>query len=216
LAADDAPADLIVHNAHVVTLDAKSSTAQAVAVRGGKIVAVGDDKAVLKHKGDRTKVIDAKGQTVLPGLVDSHVHSYSMVSTELADPPPPIRSLKAAFAHIKKRAAAKNKGEWIVVRFASPTRLDEARFPTKAELDEAAPDHPVWFHAGPAGVANSQALKVSEVTRDTKDPSAGTIVRDKDGEPTGLLRNAEGVLRIKPRSGAKVSDKDRREGVKKI
>lgn len=214
LAAD--PAELIVHNAKVVTLDARSSVASAVAVRGGKIVAVGEDKAVLTHKGDKTRLIDAKGQTVLPGLVDSHVHSYGVVSTELSDPPPPIRSLKDAFAHIKKQAAAKKKGEWIVLRFAFPTRLDEARFPTKAELDEAAPDHPVWFHAGPAGVANSMALKLAGVTRDTKNPSAGMVVKDKDGEPTGLLRNAEGVLKGLPRSGVKVEEKDRREGVKKL
>src|SRR5262249_36897213 len=109
-AADAQPADLIVHNAKIVTLDARSSTASAV--RAGKIVAVGDDKAVLAHKGDKTRVIDAKGQTVLPGLVDSHVHPYSMVSTELADPPPLIRSLKDAFAHIKKQAAVLKKGEW--------------------------------------------------------------------------------------------------------
>jgi predicted amidohydrolase YtcJ len=215
-AADVQPADLIVHNARVVTLDARSSTASAVAVRAGKIVAVGDDKAVLAHKGDKTRVIDAKGQTVLPGLVDSHVHPYSMVTTELADPPPLIRSLKDAFAHIKKQAAVLKKGEWIVIRYAFPTRLDEARFPTKAELDAVAPDNPVLFHAGPAGVANTVALKVSKVTRDTKDPPAGMVVKDKDGEPTGLLRNAYGVLRGVPRESAKVDDRQRREGVKKL
>jgi predicted amidohydrolase YtcJ len=139
-----------------------------------------------------------------------------MVSTELADPPPLIRSLKDAFAYIKKQAAVLKKGEWIVIRYAFPTRLDEARFPTKAELDAVAPDNPVLFHAGPAGVANSMALKVSKVTRDTKDPPAGMVVKDKDGEPTGLLRNAYGVLRNVPREGSKVDDKQRREGVKKI
>ena len=158
LAALSAPdADLIIRNAKVLTLDAKSTVAQAVAVAGGKIVAVGSDADVMKHKGDGTRVIDAKGKTVLPGLYDSHVHPLGVVTTELADPPPVVRSLKAAFAHIRAQAKDRKKGEWIVLRYVFPTRLDEARFPTKAELDEVAPDHPVLYHAGPAGVAHMTA-----------------------------------------------------------
>src|SRR5262245_33579503 len=90
-------ADLIVHNAKVVTLDDKSRLARAVAVADGKIVAVGDDADVLKLKHAKTRLIDAKGRTVLPGLYDSHVHPLGVVTTELADPPPVIRSLKEAF-----------------------------------------------------------------------------------------------------------------------
>src|SRR5262245_14710281 len=78
-----APADLIIHNARVVTVDAKFSLAQAVALRDGKVLAVGDDKAVLEHKGPKTRVIDAKDKMVLPGLMDSHTHPYSCVTTEL-------------------------------------------------------------------------------------------------------------------------------------
>src|SRR5262245_9649758 len=210
------PADLIVHNARVVTLDGRSRIAQAVAVNQGKVSALGDDQAVLKRRGAKTRVIDAKGRTVLPGLMDSHTHPAGVVTTELADPPPVVRSLEDAFAYIKKRAAELPKGEWIVLRFAFPTRLDEARFPTKAELDKVAPDHPVLFHAGPAGVANSLALKVSRVTSKTKNPSAGMVVKDKDGQPTGLLRNAYGVLKGVPRESDKVDPKDRRAGLKKL
>src|SRR5262249_28151845 len=116
-------------------------------------------------------------------------------TSELTAPLPDLRSLKDIFAHIKKQAATKPEGEWIVVRFAFPTRFDEARFATKAELDAAAPKHPVLCHAGPAAVVNSLALKVSGITKDTPDPPGGMIVKDSKGEPTGLMRNAYRALK---------------------
>src|SRR5262245_16392818 len=211
------PADLIVHNAHVVTVDAKFSIAAAVAVGGGKVLAVGEDAAVLKFRAPKTRVIDAKGRMVLPGLFDSHVHSIDAVTTELANPPPVIRSLKDAFAYIRRQTAKLPKGDWVVLRFAFPTRLDEARFPTKAELDAVAPDHPVLFNAGPASMVNSKALEVSKITKDTPAPTAGMIVKDPTtGEPTGLLRNADSKLRGVPRDSQKVSPKARRDGVLKM
>jgi predicted amidohydrolase YtcJ len=211
-----APADLIIHNARVVTLDAKSSTAQALAAAGGKILAVGKDEEVLKHKGPGTRVIDAGGKMVLPGLYDSHVHPIGVVTTELAAPPPVIRSLREAFAYIKKQAAVKPEGEWIVLRYVFPTRLDEGRFPTRAELDEVAPRHPVLFHAGPAGMVNTRALVASGITMETKSPTAGMVVKDAEGMPTGMLRNAYGLLKGVPRESDRVSPKDLRAGVVKL
>lgn len=196
------PADLIVHNGKVLTVDAKFSTAEAVAVRAGKIAAVGTNADVLKLKGPKTRVIDARGHTVMPGLYDSHTHPVSAAGSEVGDPIPDLRSLEEVFAFIKKRAATTPEGKWIVIRYAFPTRLKEARFPTKAELDAVAPKHPVLYHAGPAGVANSKALEISGVTKDTKDPPAGQVVKDeKAGEPTGMLRNAYGVLKGVPGGG---------------
>src|SRR5262249_38118233 len=161
-----------------------------------KITAVGSDKGVLQHKGPKTKLIDARGKTVLPGLYDSHVHPVGAAISELVEPLPNLKSLEDVFAYIRKKAATTPEGKWIVLRFAFPTRLKEARFPTKAELDEAAPKHPVLYHAGPAGMVNSMALKVSGVTKDTPNPTPGVIVKDpKTGEPTGMLRNAYGVLK---------------------
>ncbi len=210
-------ADLIIHNAKVVTLDDRSRVVRAVAVEGGQIVAVGDDADVLKRRTPKTRVLDAKGKTILPGLYDSHVHPVGVVTTELADPPPVIRSLKEAFAFIKARAAKLPKGDWIVLRFAFPTRLDEARFPTKAELDNVAPDHPVLFHAGPAAMVNSKALQVSNITKDTKSPPAGMIVKDpKTGEPTGMIRNAYSALRGVPRESDRVAPQALRDGIKKL
>src|SRR5262249_41225558 len=138
-------------------------------------------------------------------------------TSELAGPLPRLRSLKDVSEYIRKKAADTPKGEWIVVRYAFSTRLDEARFPTRAELDEAAPDHPGLYHAGPAGVGNSLALKLSEITKDTPTPPAGEIVKDpKTGEPTGLLRNAYRVLKGLPRDAAKLSAAEKREALKKL
>ncbi len=215
--ADDGPepADLIVHHAKVLTVDAKSSIAEAVAIKGDRVVAVGTDAAVLKRRGPATKLIDAQGRTVLPGLYDSHTHPVGAASSELGEELPYLQSLQDVFAYLRKKAASTPEGEWIVLRFAFPTRLKEARFPTRQELDQAAPKHPVWYNAGPAGLVNTMGLKVSGITKDTPDPPNGVIVRDpRSGEPTGMLRNAAGLLKGLPGDGKTAGD--RRAAVKKL
>jgi predicted amidohydrolase YtcJ len=215
--ADDGPepADLIVHNGKILTVDEKSSIVEAVAVKGERILAVGSDAAILKHRGPTTKVIDAKGRTVMPGLYDSHTHPVGAALSELDEELPYLQSLEDVFAYIRKKAEKLPDEEWIVLRFAFPTRLKEARFPTRAELDKAAPKHPVLYNAGPASLVNSMALKVSGITRDTKNPANGVVVKDPaTGEPTGMLRNAEGLLKGVP--GNKASTADKREAVKKL
>jgi hypothetical protein len=214
---DEKSADLIIHHAKVVTVDEKFRIVEALAIKDGRIIAVGDDDAVLRHKGTKTRVIDAGSRMVLPGLYDSHVHPLGAALSELSAPLPSLKSLKDVFAYIKKKTETTPEGEWIVVRYAFPTRLDEARFPTKAELDEVAPKHPVLYHAGPAGICNSMALKVSKVTKDTPNPGTGVIVKDpKTGEPTGMLRNAYGVLRGVPSESDKATAEQKREAVKKL
>ncbi len=214
--AEDAPADLIIHNARIVTVDAKSRITQAVAVRQGRIQAVGDNAEVLKRKGPGTRVIDAGGKMILPGLYDSHTHPTGAATSELNRPLPNLRSLKDVFDHIRARAKALPEGEWIVLQFAFPTRLDEARFPTRAELDEAAPRHPVLYNAGPASMVNSLALTVSGITKDTKDPPGGVIVKDpKTGEPTGLLRGANRLKGVRSETAGATAEQ-RREALKKL
>ncbi len=211
----EAPATLIVHNAKVLTVDAKFLTAEAVAVRDAKIVRVGTNDDILKLRGPDTLVIDAEGRTVLPGLIDSHVHPVGAAASEAVKPMDTWQSLKEVKAYIRKRAEAIPKGAWIVLRYAFPTRLDDARFPTKAELDEVAPDHPVLFHAGPAGIVNSAALKHSGITKETANPANGVVVKDeKTGEPTGMLRNAYGVLKGVPGEADSLSADERRAAVK--
>lgn len=210
-------ADWIIHNAQVITVDKDFQRAQAVAIREDRILAVGSNDAMLKHRGPKTKMLDAAGKTVLPGLYDSHAHPIGAATSELAAPIPDLKSLPDVFAHLRRKAAVTPEGQWIVLRFAFPTRLREARFPTRAELDEAAPKHPVLYHAGPAGMVNSMALKVSGITKDTPDPEAGRIVKDpKTGEPTGMIRNAYSALKGVPGSAPGASKQARREAVKKL
>jgi predicted amidohydrolase YtcJ len=212
-----ADADLIVHRAKIVTVDDKFSVAEAIAVRDGKIVAVGTDSDAMKLKGPATTVIDAGGKMVLPGLMDSHAHPVGAAISEWREPLPDPRSIREVLGFFRKKAETTPEGQWVVLRYAFPTRLDDARFPTKAELDGAAPKHPVLYHAGPAGVVNSMALKVSGVTRDTPNPSPGVVVKDPEtGEPTGMLRNAYGVLKGVPAAGGDASPADKRAAVKKL
>jgi predicted amidohydrolase YtcJ len=215
-AAEPSAADLIVHHARIVTVDDAFRIVEAVAIKDGRITALGKNAAVLKHRGRQTQLIDAAGGTVLPGLYDSHVHPLGAATSELTEALPALRSLDDVFAYIRKKAAETPEGEWIVMRFAFPTRLKEARFPTRAELDAAAPKHPVLYHAGPAGMLNTMALKVSGITRDTPNPSAGTIVKDPvTGEPTGMIRNAYRVLKgVPPETTASADAK--RAAVKKL
>ncbi|MFL5245237.1 MAG: amidohydrolase [Gemmataceae bacterium] len=210
------PADLIVHHAKVVTVDGKFRIVEAVAVKQGRIIAVGDDELVLKMKGPNTRLIDGCGHTVLPGLYDSHVHPVGAAVSELRESLPILKSLENVFAYIHKQAAKTPQGEWIVIRYAFPTRLDEGRFPSKAELDKAAPKNPVLFHAGPAGIVNTLGLKCSGVTKDTPNPSGGVIVKDSNGEPTGMLRNAYGVLKGLPREEERTTEAQRYAALKKL
>jgi predicted amidohydrolase YtcJ len=193
------PADIVIRQAKVITLDAQSRIARAVAIRDDRIVAVGTDAELKPYLGPQTQVIDAGGKTLTPGLYDSHVHPLGAAMSEVDHPIPAYRSLADIKAYIVDRVKKQPAGTWIVVRYAFPTRLDEGRLPTRAELDAVAPDHPVLHQAGPAGVANSKALAVSGITRASPDPPAGRIVKDpKTGEPTGLLRNAYGALKGLP------------------
>jgi predicted amidohydrolase YtcJ len=211
------PADLIVHHAKVVAVDEKFHIFEAVAVKDGRVLALGEDEEVFKLSGPNTRIIDADGHPVLPGLYDSHMHPVGAALSEMAGPLPKLDSLKDVFAYLRKQAAATPEGDWIVLRYAFPTRLEEARFPTRAELDEAAPKHPVLFHAGPAGVVNTAALKVSGITKDTPNPRGGTIDKDPmTGEPTGMLRNALGLLKGLPRDDKGIAPEAKRAAVKKL
>jgi predicted amidohydrolase YtcJ len=192
--------DLVIRNARVVTIDSRDRIAEAVAIEGDRIVAVGTNAEVETLAGPNARRIDAAGKTLLPGLDDSHVHPLGASSSERDHPIPSFGSLGDVMNYIKERVKVQPKGTWVVVRYAFPTRLAESRFPTRAELDAIAPDHPVLHQGGPAGVVNSKALELSGVTRDTPDPPAGRIVKDpKTGEPTGMMRNAYAALKGLPK-----------------
>jgi predicted amidohydrolase YtcJ len=188
------PADLIVVNAKVVTVDAAFSNARALAVRDGRFVAVGSNDEVRAHAGGATRVVDARGRTVIPGIIDTHVHALGVAAGEVAQPYRDLRSIPELQAWIRAEAARRPPGSWIWPPRTYPPRLKERRFPTRAELDAAAPDHPVAIDGAYAFSLNSAALKTAGITRDTPDPPGGAIVKDAKGEPTGLLRNVGGLL----------------------
>jgi predicted amidohydrolase YtcJ len=189
-----ADADLILHNGKIVTVDQKFSIQQAVAVKAGNIVAVGSDTAILKaERGPATKVIDLAGKTMLPGLVDAHVHATEAALSEYRGPLPPLNSFAAVREYLSRQAAKTPKGEWIVVPRTFPTRLTELQMPTR-ELLDFEKDHPVLFDASYVSILNSYGLRKCGITRDTPDPPGGEIVKDKQGEPTGVLKNAPSLI----------------------
>jgi predicted amidohydrolase YtcJ len=195
LAAD---ADLILHGGKVVTVDRSFSIQEAIAIQDGKIIDVGKSADILKRdRGSRTRVIDLKGRTVLPGLIDSHVHALSAGLSEYRTPMPEIHSFADIQRYLRQQASKVPKGEWIVVPRTFPTRLREMRMPTKEVLDVVT-DHPVFYDASYVSVVNSYALKMSGVTRDTPNPPLGEIGREKNGDPNGILRNALSVIKGVP------------------
>jgi predicted amidohydrolase YtcJ len=192
-------ADLIFHNGKVLTVDSRFRVAEAVAVTGNKIERVGTDREVLALRNADTRVVDLKGRSVLPGLIDAHVHVLGAGLSEYRAALPPLDSYAAVQNFIRAQAAKTPKGQWIVVPRTFPTRLKEMRMPTREVLD-AASDHPVMFDASYVWVVNSYALKISGITRDTPNPPGGAIVKDSKGEPNGILRNAGRLLKGLTRS----------------
>ncbi|HZV33611.1 MAG TPA: amidohydrolase family protein, partial [Verrucomicrobiae bacterium] len=198
VAAESHPAaDIVIRNAQVLTVDSHFSRAAAIAVRDGRILAVGSDRAIKPFIGTNTRLIDGHGRTVLPGLIDSHVHSYRASVSEFNGPLPVIKSLVEAFQYIRKEARSRSPGTWITLQRVYPTRMKEGRLPTLAELDAAAPNNPVYWNCGPVSLVNSKAMEISGITANTPDPLPGEIVKDpRTGKPTGLLRNAAQLVKI--------------------
>lgn len=187
-------ATLILHNGKVVTLDPQNSIQQAVAIDNGRILAVGSNEAVLALRKPDTQVIDLRGRMVLPGLIDPHVHALGGALSEFREPLPPLDSIAAIQKHILEKAKTTPKGEWIVVPRTLPPRLREMRMPTRADLDVVT-THPVAFDGSYVWSANSLALKISGITRDTPNPPGGEVVKGPDGEPNGILRAASSLLK---------------------
>jgi predicted amidohydrolase YtcJ len=191
--------DLILHNGRIVTVDRGFSIRQAMAVEGNRIVRVGTNDEVLKLRRPGTEVVDLGGKTVIPGLIDSHVHPTGASMHEFDHPIPEMETIQDVLDYIKSRAAALEDGQWIQVRQVFITRLREQRYPTREELDRVAPKNPVIFSTGPDASANTLALKLSGIDRDFKvtDGGPGFIERDpKTGEPTGILRGITRYVKV--------------------
>jgi predicted amidohydrolase YtcJ len=182
-----ADADLILYGGKIVTVDSTFSIAEAVAVKGGRITSIGRTADILaRERGPYTRAVDLKGRTVLPGLTDAHVHALGAALSELPGPVPLLRSFDDIRKNIREQAAKTPKDQWIKVTKTSPTRLQEMRMPTRDVLD-ADTEHPVIYDASYSQVVNSYALKMSGIARDTPNPPGSQIVKDKNGEPNGIL-----------------------------
>lgn len=193
---DDA-AELVVRNAKIHTGDPVRPHAQALAVRNGVITVVGDDKDVAPHVGPATKVVDALGRRMIPGLNDAHLHvirgGLNYVLELRWDG---VRTLRQGLEMLREQVARTPKGQWVrVVGGWSAEQFAERRLPTVAELNAAAPDTPVFvLHLYQSAVLNRAALRAAGFDRDTPDPRGGLIVRGRDGEPTGMLLAAPSAL----------------------
>lgn len=195
-----AEADLILHRGKIATVDERFSLGEALAVKDGKLLAVGTSAEVLKLKGPRTEVVDLQGRLVIPGLMDSHVHPAGAAMTEFDHPIPDMESIEDVLAYLRGRAQVVPEGEWISLSQVFITRLREQRYPTRAELDSVAPKHPIIYSTGPDASLNSLAMKLSGIDRDFKvtDGGSGFAERDpKTGEPTGILRNCSRYVKTK-------------------
>lgn len=193
-----ASADLILYNGKVITVDETFAIQQAIAIGNGKIVAVGSSGEILRNQnGSRTRTIDLRGRTVLPGLIDAHVHPLQAGLSEYRGPLPRLHSFAEIQNYIRHQALHTPPGQWIFVPKTFPTRLYEMRMPTRQVLDVIV-DHPVYYDATYAVTLNSMGLKLCHITRSTPNPAGGEIVKDARGEPTGILRNADSLLKGVP------------------
>src|SRR5580693_2127251 len=182
--------DLIIFNGSFTTLDRSNPTASGVAIRDGKFSAVGMDKDILPLAGAGTKRIDLKGRGALPGLIDNHLHLIrGGLNFNMELRWDGVRSLSDAMAMLKRQVAITPTPQWVrVVGGFTAHQFVEKRLPTIEELNAVAPDTPVFLlHLYDRAVLNAAALRAVGYTKDTPEPPAGEIVRDGNGNPTGLL-----------------------------
>jgi hypothetical protein len=185
-------ASLVVLNGKIWTVNQAQPRAEAVACLGSRIVAVGSNGEIRKWIGPATQVIDASGKLVLPGFNDAHVHFFSggenLAGVQLRD----AKSEDEFRRRIAEFAARQPAGRWITGGGWDHENWTPARLPTRQLIDDASAGHPVFVSRldGHMALANSQALHLAGIVRDTPDPPGGTIVRDAAGEPTGVLKDA--------------------------
>jgi len=187
-----APADTIVTHARVYTVDRTHPWAEAVAVSGGNLVAVGTEQEIAAYRGPATKVIDARGRLVLPGFADTHVHFLSGSTALTQVPLAGTKSVAEVLERVKKYAGEHPGSGWVLGRGWDYSIFGPAALPNRKDLDAVLPDRPALLTAydGHTTWANSKALEMAGITRDTQDPPNGKIVRDANGEATGALKEA--------------------------
>ena len=203
------PADIILTNGKIITVDPAFTIAQAIAIAGDRILAVGPDAAMAAMASPATRVVDLKGKAVIPGITDGHAHMDREALRNVFPALGPVRSIRDIQDRISELARAKQPGEWIVTMpigdppyyFDVPESLAEKRWPTRQDLDAAAPENPVfirsiwgyWRGTFPlVSCANTEALRRAGITRDTVSPvDSVKIEKDANGDPTGVFVERE-------------------------
>ncbi|MFM9068948.1 MAG: amidohydrolase family protein [Planctomycetota bacterium] len=212
VAAQDQTADYILTDLKIATVNARDQIVDSIALRGDRILAVGTWEDLREHQGAQTKIVTLPHRFLMPGLIDSHVHAGDAGMHEFDHPIPDMETIAQVLDYVKSRVRAVPPGQWIWVHQIFITRLQEQRFPTRAELDAIAPDHPIVFSTGPDAMVNSLALQLSGIDKDFKVTGSGSIEKDAQGELTGMLRG--GTKRFlkgdSPPSKATEADRDAR------
>jgi len=192
-------ADIVLKNGNIYTANEKTPRAQAIAVKGDRIVFVGSNSDAQKYVGTATRVIDLHGNTVLPGMTDAHHHLSGVGFREMTLNLEGITSLQDFLAKVKARVDQAKPGEWVTGRGWIETHWQPPVFPTRQDLDNVAPNNPLILTRadGHASVVNTAALKIAQVDKNTPNPFGGEISKDKQtGEPNGMLLDAaQGLVR---------------------
>ncbi len=196
--AQQPPADLIVVNGKVLTVDARNSRVEAVAIRGGRIAAVGTNTDIRRLAGPQTRIVDAGGRTVVPGFIESHVHATGAARGEVTQKFIQLNSIAEIKDWVRARAREAGPGGWVQLPRVDVTRIREGRLPNQADLNEAAPSTPTvytWQYANKqVQILNSAAIKAAGITRNTQAPAGGKLYFGPDGEFTGKMDNAGALL----------------------
>ncbi len=186
-------ADIVFKNGNIYTVNPKQPHAEAIAVRAGKIIFVGSNKDVKAYEGKATRVVDLHGNTVVPGMTDSHYHLAGVGAREMNLNLEGTTSLEDFLAKVKERVDQAKPGEWVTGRGWIETFWKPPVFPTRSDLDKISPDNPVYLTRadGHGAIANSAAIKIAGVTKETPNPFGGEIMKDKKtGEPNGMFLDA--------------------------
>jgi predicted amidohydrolase YtcJ len=184
------PAQTVFVNGNIYTMNERQPRAEAIAVKGDRIVFVGSNADAKKYQTDGVRTIDLAGKTVVPGLTDSHCHIFGIGERELTLNLEGTNTLEEFLAKVRERVAKTEPGKWITGRGWIETFWKPPQFPARADLDKIAANNPVVLTRadGHAVIANSAALRIAKIDKDTKNPFGGEILRDKQtGEPTGML-----------------------------
>jgi predicted amidohydrolase YtcJ len=180
---------LVLVNGKILTMDGQSRTAEAVAIRDGKLLAIGDSTTIRSMSGSATRTIDLAGKTVVPGLIDTHAHFKAAGLADYVVNMSRAKTIAEALEAIKQFAARKQPGDWIIgSAWHPPSQLAEKRYLTRQEIDGVAPNNPVYLRTvGHFSMANTLALAKAGVDKDTPNPGGGSFERDASGELTGVL-----------------------------